>query len=32
MDIEFAPEKRNLILRERGLDFADAWKLFDGRD
>jgi uncharacterized DUF497 family protein len=32
MDIEFDPKKRSLTLRERGLDFADAWKLFDGRE
>jgi uncharacterized DUF497 family protein len=30
MDIEFDPEKRNLTLRERGLDFADAGRIFDG--
>ena len=30
MDIEFDPEKRNLTLRERGLDFADAGRIFGG--
>lgn len=30
MDIEFDPPKRDKTLLERGLDFADAWKLFQG--
>lgn len=30
MDIEFDPVKRERTLRERGLDYADAWRLFDG--
>lgn len=30
MDIEFDPLKREKTLSERGLDFADAWKLFEG--
>lgn len=32
MDIEYDSAKRDATLRERGLDFADAWKLFDGRE
>ena len=31
MDIEFDPLKRERTMVERGLDFADAWKLFEGR-
>lgn len=30
MDIEFDPQKRNITLLERGLDFADAGELFQG--
>lgn len=30
MDIEFDPRKRELTLADRGLDFADAERLFDG--
>ncbi|MEA1085626.1 BrnT family toxin [Sphingomonas sp. CD22] len=31
MEISFDPEKRDKVLRERGLDFADAATVFDGR-
>lgn len=31
MEISFDPIKRDDALRERGLDFADAGKVFDGR-
>ena len=31
MDISFDRAKRDLTLRERGLDFADAQRVFDGR-
>ncbi|HWA88531.1 MAG TPA: BrnT family toxin [Rhizomicrobium sp.] len=31
MEISFDPAKRDKTLRERGLDFADAEKLFGGR-
>ena len=31
MDIEFDPAKRELTLRDRGLDFLDAPRLFEGR-
>ena len=31
MRIEFDPRKRDETLRERGLDFADAPKVFQGR-
>lgn len=31
MKISFDPAKRDKVLRERGLDFADAGKVFDGR-
>ena len=31
MDIEFDPAKREKILKNRGLDFLDAPKLFVGR-
>jgi uncharacterized DUF497 family protein len=30
MDVSFDPAKRNATLPNRGLDFADAGKLFDG--
>ncbi|KQT31988.1 hypothetical protein ASG29_08990 [Sphingomonas sp. Leaf412] len=30
MEISFDPEKREKTLRERGLDFADAGRLFAG--
>ena len=30
MKVEFDPEKRDLTLRERGLDFCDAPRVFDG--
>ncbi|MEG3163050.1 BrnT family toxin [Sphingomonas sp. PB2P19] len=30
MDIRFDPVKRMLTLDERGIDFADAGKVFDG--
>jgi uncharacterized protein len=30
MKIEFDPEKRDAALAERGLDFADAWQVFEG--
>ena len=30
MDISFDPAKRAWTLKERGLDFADAWMLFEG--
>ncbi|HEU0045874.1 BrnT family toxin [Sphingomonas sp.] len=30
MEISFDPEKRALCLAERGLDFADAAKVFEG--
>lgn len=30
MEISFDPVKRRTTLRERGLDFADAGKVFDG--
>lgn len=29
MKIEFDPVKRQLALDERGLDFADAWQVFE---
>lgn len=31
MEISFDPDKRDKVLRERGLDFADAGTLFEGR-
>ncbi|WP_406698451.1 BrnT family toxin [Sphingomonas qomolangmaensis] len=31
MEISFDPGKRDATLRERGLDFADAGSVFDGR-
>jgi uncharacterized protein len=31
MEISFDPNKRNKVLEERGLDFADAQKIFSGR-
>ena len=31
MKIEFDPAKRELTLKDRGLDFRDAPRLFDGR-
>jgi len=31
VEISFDPAKRDLALRERGLDFADAYKVFEGR-
>ena len=31
MKISFDPRKRDLTLRERGLDFSDANKVFSGR-
>ena len=31
MDIEFDPAKREKILKNRGLDFLDAPKLYEGR-
>ncbi|HEX4694505.1 BrnT family toxin [Sphingomonas sp.] len=30
MDVDYDPAKRSLILADRGLDLADAGKLFDG--
>lgn len=30
MEVEFDPRKREETLRERGLDFAEAGKVFDG--
>jgi len=30
MEIEFDQDKRDITLRERGLDFADAAKVFSG--
>jgi uncharacterized DUF497 family protein len=30
MDVSFDPAKRNATLANRGLDFADAGKVFDG--
>jgi uncharacterized DUF497 family protein len=30
MDISFDPEKRATTLKDRGLDFADAWLVFEG--
>jgi hypothetical protein len=30
MEISFDPDKRNKALEERGLDFADAAKIFSG--
>ena len=32
MEISFDPDKRLKALRERGLDFADAVRVFDGRE
>jgi uncharacterized DUF497 family protein len=31
MDITFDPNKRSKTLQERGLDFADAARVFEGR-
>lgn len=31
MDLEWDENKRLSTLAERGLDFRDAWRLFDGR-
>lgn len=31
MEISFDPVKREATLRERGLDFAEAGRVFDGR-
>ncbi|HEX7781419.1 MAG TPA: BrnT family toxin [Sphingobium sp.] len=31
MDITFDPEKRRKTLKERGLDFADSVRVFNGR-
>ena len=31
MEIEFDPAKRELTLKDRGLDFLDAPRLFEGR-
>ena len=31
MDFEWDEDKRLSTLAERGLDFRDAWQLFDGR-
>jgi uncharacterized DUF497 family protein len=31
VEISFNPAKREVTLRERGLDFADAGKVFEGR-
>lgn len=31
MEVEFDPAKRAVTLHERGLDFVDAPRLFDGR-
>jgi uncharacterized DUF497 family protein len=31
VEISFDPEKRDKVLRERGLDFGDAAKVFEGR-
>lgn len=30
MEITFDPDKREITLKERGLDFADAAKVFEG--
>ena len=32
MKVEFDPDKRDLTLAERGLDFLDAPEIFDGRE
>ena len=32
MKVEFDPDKRNLTLAERGLDFLDAPMIFDGTE
>ena len=31
MQLEWDETKRQKTLEERGLDFRDAWRLFDGR-
>ena len=30
MNVEFDPDKRRLALDDRGLDFAEAWQVFEG--